>query len=66
MSDRPRISDLTPAELWQRALDYREMAATATAKDQHEALIRLAEAGARAQAARRASPIGRRRSGRPR
>lgn len=43
MSDRPRLSDLTPAELRQRALDYRDMAATATAREQHGALIRLAE-----------------------
>ncbi len=42
MTDRPRLSDLTPAELRARAMKYRAMAATATTADVRDALIRLA------------------------
>ena len=41
--DRPRLSDLSADELLKRASDYRAMAATATAREHYEALIRLAE-----------------------
>ena len=41
--DRPRLSDLSVVELLKRASDYRKMAETATARQQHEALLRLAE-----------------------
>lgn len=40
-SPSPLPSDLTVAELWQRARDYREMAETTTDKQQREALLRL-------------------------
>lgn len=41
-TDRPLLSKLTAADLWQRALTYRSMAASATTLEQHTALLRLA------------------------
>ena len=51
--DRPLLSELSAAELLNRASEYRAMAATATARQQHEALIRLAERYERLAAERR-------------
>jgi hypothetical protein len=41
--DRPLLSNLSADELLRRARDYRRLAETATAREHHEALIRLAE-----------------------
>ena len=40
---RPRLSDLTRTELLARAVEYRQMAATALTADTRDALLELAE-----------------------